>query len=97
MVELKIFCKRPSVATLYQQVPSHQSLLTLNLLVLGHARDEVAAEQKVDNVHLVSANEAFRVPAHFKRAEPLEKRLNKVLRRRLARELGMEALCQIAH
>ena len=53
-----------------------ETLLTLNLLVLCHARDEVASEQKVDNVHLVTTNEAFRVSAYFQWAEPLEKCLD---------------------
>ena len=69
----------------------------LDLLVLGDSREQVAAKQKVNDVHLVASEDAFAVTSDFQRLEPVEQGLNQVLRRLLVWELLVQALGQVGH
>ena len=70
-------------------------MLTLDFLVLDRSGKKVAREEEVHDVHLRPLMETFLASTAFKRAEPVEESLDQVRRRRLGRELSVQALGQV--
>ena len=70
-------------------------MLTLDLLVLRHPRQQVASEQEVDSVHVFALLDSLFVQVNLQRAEPIEERPDQVIRRWLVRELLAQAVTQV--
>ena len=66
----------------------------LDLLVLGHSREQIAPQKKVHYVHLLTLRNAILILLHLQRLKPLKKRIDQVARRSFVGELLGEALVE---